>query len=145
VILVSGAASAAGAAPASLTATVTPTQLHPGLRYTVTIAGRYERRLRHSPPYLLAFIQYTDRPCRASAAAEYALPGSEWDWDYRQRAQTRSPFKAVTRWTAGPRLGLRRVCAYLYAGMISPRSRTRPLTRASVSFSNTKAPAKGRR
>ncbi len=94
------------------------------------------------PPYLLAFIQYMGSPCRATATAEYRLPESKWDWDYRQHSQPKSPFRAIAYWTAGPSLGSRRVCAYLYRHRVSPASSSKPLVWATASFTNTRAPTK---
>ena len=130
---------AADAMGASLVVTVTPASVHPGKRYAVTIAGRYDRAARPRPPYLLAFVQYTGRPCKATATAEYALPTSQWSWDfYPQQAETRSPFKNVVYWKAGAQGGARRVCAYLYAQPVSPVTTAPPLARAGASFRNTK-------
>ncbi|HLY47925.1 MAG TPA: hypothetical protein VKR21_01910 [Solirubrobacteraceae bacterium] len=133
---------AANASAVSLAVRVAPSTVHPGERYTVTIAGSYARRTLSRSPYLLAFIQYSGHRCRSTAPAEYRLPQSEWDWDYRQHAQASSPFRVPVSWKAGRALGPRRVCAYLYARQISPASTTRPLVRASASFSNNRPPAK---
>jgi hypothetical protein len=128
---------AADAAAASLSIKVAPANLHPGVRYTVTITGSYAKRAR--PPYLLAFIQYGGQSCKSTATAEYALPTTRWSWDfYPQRAETRSPFKSVAYWKAGSRLGSRWVCAYLYANQVTPTTTARPLVWASASFRNTR-------
>jgi hypothetical protein len=132
---------ATSAAAVSLAVKVAPSTVHPRGRYTVTITGSYSKRGVARPPYLLAFIQYAGGRCRTTATAEYRLPQSEWDWDYQQQAQPKSPFRITTSWQASPALGPRHVCAYLYARQISPASTTKPLLRASASFSNTRAPA----
>lgn len=104
----------------------------------MTITGTYDRRTHHRT-YLLAFIQYSGKRCRATATREYSLPASEWDWDFfPQRAETKSPFKDVAYWKAGSRLGQRRVCAYLYAQAVSPATTARPLVRAGMAFSNAR-------
>jgi hypothetical protein len=137
---------AAGARAASMNVSVAPLTVHPGVAYTVTITGRYDKWAHPRPPYLLAFIQYSANLCKRTATAEYALPSKEWSWDfYPERAEAASPFKSVSHWTAGPRLGTRRVCAYLYAKQISPTSADKPLASASASFVNTRPPPKRRR
>jgi hypothetical protein len=130
---------AADAMAASLAATVTPATVHPGGRFRITIIGRYDELAHPRATYLLAFIQYTGRPCKATATGEYALPPSEWNWDfYPQRAEPKSPFKSVAYWKAGSGLGSRRVCAYLYAEPASPTSKATPLVRAGASYRNVK-------
>jgi hypothetical protein len=133
---------ASGAGGSSLSVKVVPSTVHPGTHYAVTITGIYDKHAVAHAPYLLAFIQYTGKRCRRTATAEYRLPGSEWDWDYRQHAEHTSPFTVVTHWTAGPSLGIRHVCAYLYADRVSPSSHAKPLLRVSASFRNSRAPAK---
>lgn len=124
---------------ASLAVTLTAATVHPGSRYTVTITGRYQKQFHPQAPYLLAFIQYSGSPCKATATGEYALPPSEWGWDfYPQRAEPKSPFKTAAYWKAGSRLGTRRVCAYLYADQVSPATEAKPLVRASASYRNVK-------
>jgi len=146
-----GAASASGISPPlgaasgsgiSLAVKVAPSTVHPGGHYTVSITGRYDTRALARPPYLLAFVQYSASRCRATATAEYRLPQAEWDWDYQQHAQVKSPFRATASWAVGPALGTRRVCVYLYAQHIAPTSTSKPLVRASATFTNTRAPAK---
>lgn len=130
---------AADAVAASLSVRVSPASLHPGTRYSVTISGSYDRHTLTRAPYLLAFIQYGGIRCQATAPAEYAMPISRWSWDfYPQRAEAMSPFKSVTYWKAGSRLGNRWVCAYLYAKQVSPSTTARPLVRASASFRNSR-------
>jgi hypothetical protein len=129
----------ADAMAASLSVTVSPAKVHPGGRYAVTVRGRYDKPARRQAPYLLAFIQYSARACQPTATAEYSLPSSEWSWDvYPQRAETASPFKTVTYWKAGPSLGSRRVCAYLYANQVTPSTTAKPLAAASAGFRNVK-------
>src|SRR5205807_373364 len=72
---------AANAVAASLSIKVSPSSLHPGLRYTVTITGSYNRRTLAHSPYLLAFIQYGGTGCKSTATREYALPTTRWSWD----------------------------------------------------------------
>jgi hypothetical protein len=130
---------AAAAMAASLSITVSPARVHPGVRYAVTVTGRYDKQARRRAPYLLAFIQYSARACQATGTAEYSLPSSGWSWDvYPQHAETASPFKTVTYWKAGPSLGSRRVCAYLYADQVTPSSTAMPLASATAGFRNTK-------
>lgn len=131
------AAPAADAMVPSLNVAVTPAKLHPGTRYVVTITGRYNPRPK--APYLLAFIQYSAAACRPTATAEYRLPTSQWSWAiYPQIAEPRSPFKALSYWKAGWKLGSRRVCSYLYAAPVTPSTRAEPLARAGIAFSNTR-------
>jgi hypothetical protein len=123
---------------AKLTVTVRPGTVHPGSRYRITVGGSYDVRARGNV-YLLAFIQYNGQPCRSTGTAEYRLPSSQWEWDfYPQRGETKSPFDEVVYWKAGPRLGTRRVCAYMYDEPVTPKTTARPLARASASFRNTK-------
>lgn len=142
---VSPALGATKASAVSLAVKVVPSSVHPGGHYTVSISGRYDQRALARPPYLLAFVQYSPSRCRTTATAEYKLPQADWDWDYQQHAQAKSPFRDTASWAAGPALGTRRVCAYLYAQHISPRSTSKPLVRASASFTNTAAPSQPKR
>jgi hypothetical protein len=131
-------ANAAAAPAAQLKVAVSPAALHPHQAYTITITGRYGL-VASGAPYMLAFIQYSTASCRRTATAEYRLPGREWDWVFgqvHQQAEVGSPFKAVAYWTAGVRLGGRRVCAYLYWTQISPQSTVDPAATASASFRN---------
>ena len=137
---------------ASLTVSVTPSTVHPRTRYTITVSGTFGVQSRHAVKasgaydvplrhtvFLLAFIQYGGQACKSTATAEYRLPSSEWDWVFfPQRGETRSPFRVVTGWTAGSRLGSRRVCAYMYTEPVRPTTTARPIARASASYSNTK-------
>jgi hypothetical protein len=130
---------ATDATAATLSVSVSPARLHPGLRYVVTITGRYNRRARPRPLYLLAFIQYNGKACQPTATAEYDLPTSEWGWDfYPQQAEASSPFKAVNYWKAGTSLGRRRLCAYLYASQVTPSTTAKPLLTASTAFRNVR-------
>ncbi len=122
---------AAEASAASLALTVSPAAVHPGQRYTVSITGAYNKRV-HRRPYLVAFIQYSGRSCRPTATAEYALPRSQWTWDVFPQAESNSPFDNVTYWKASPRLGSRRVCAYLYPGLVGPGTTAQPLAIAGA-------------
>lgn len=127
----------ADAMAASLSVKVSPSNLHPGVRYTVTITGSYDRRTGARAPYLLAFIQYGGSACKPTATGEYRLPSSRWSWDfYPQRAETVTPFKSVAYWKAGSTLGTRWVCAYLYRQQVTPSTTAKPLVTASVSFRN---------
>jgi hypothetical protein len=139
VVFLLGSGGVASEAPAaSLSVRVAPVRLHPGSRYTVTIRGSYDQRVRRRT-YLLAFIQYSGKTCHATATGEYSLPASQWDWDFfPQRAETKSPFKDVAYWKASTRLGPRRVCAYLYAKPVSPTTTAKPLVRAGAPFSNAR-------
>jgi hypothetical protein len=134
--------SAARVDEASLSISVVPVSVHPGGRYEVTIAGRYNRRVIRTTPYLLAFIQYSGGACRRTASAEYRLPSARWSWDfYPPAAEPASRFTRVAHWTAQTRLGTRRVCAYLYAEKISPQTGLLPLATASATFRNVRRKA----
>ncbi|MBV8430777.1 MAG: hypothetical protein JO244_06425 [Solirubrobacterales bacterium] len=143
VVVTLGAALGAGALAsdalaASLSVRVSPSTLHPGSRYTVTIAGRYNKASRPEAPYLLAFIQYTGRACRSTATAEYSLPDSYWGWELYPQAEGRTPFKSVRYWKVGSRLGSRRICAYLYPSQVGPSTTDKPLALASAGFRTSK-------
>ena len=79
---------------ASLAVSVSPVTVHPGRTYTVSIAGSYGKP--RQTPYLVAFIQYSGQPCKATATAEYALPKGSWSWEVFPQAEPKSPFKSVT-------------------------------------------------
>jgi hypothetical protein len=140
--VVAVAAGAAAAEAASLRVTVAPATVRQNETYAIHIAGRFDRRrLLHGTPALLAFIQYTGRPCRATATAEYALPTSEWSWvfwPHPQRPESRSSFNLAAYERARTRFGGRRVCAYLYARSIAPTSTSQPLAIASAGFREVK-------
>ena len=130
---------ASAATTVRLNIAVSRTTLHPHQAYTISIMGRYGL-LASGPPYMLAFIQYSAASCKPTATAEYRLPGREWDWVFgqvHQQAEVDSPFQAAADWTAGVRLGGRKVCAYLYWTKISPQSTDKPAATASASFRNT--------
>jgi hypothetical protein len=123
---------------AKLTVTVSPATVHPGRHYRITVSGSYDVGARGNV-YLLAFIQYSSQPCRTTGTAEYRLPLSEWQWEfYPQRGETKSPFDETVYWKAGSRVGSRRVCAYMYAEPVTPKTQATPITRASASFRSTK-------
>lgn len=133
-------ASAAAATAAQLKVTVAPAQVRPQQTYAITIIGHYGKNVQ-TTPHLFAFIQYSGRACRLTATAEYALPTSSWGWLlYPPTAQPYSTIKRVLYEQAMARLGWRRVCAYLYAGMIAPQSNASPLAVASALFRNVKQP-----
>jgi hypothetical protein len=146
--LVIAAATAAAATTASLKVSVSPTTVHRGGAYTLTITGRYRRHTQrsvyripgahHSSPYLLAFIQYSGARCRKTATAEYALPTRYWSWVfYPPRSEPRSPFKLVFHERTRTRFGERRICAYLYPNKIAPRTTEKPIATASTAFRET--------
>lgn len=122
------------ATAASLRVSVSPGKIHPGQTYKITVSGRYHRGRRHTRPYLLVFIQYSRSACQRSGTAEYALPGAYWSWDVFPKPERHSPFKHTRYWKATGRLGVRRVCAYLYPKRISSASKLAPLVRASQGF-----------
>jgi hypothetical protein len=128
---------AADAVAAKLTVSVSPTTVHPGGHYRITVKGSYDVRARGNV-YLLAFIQYSGQPCRSTGTAEYRLR-SEWQWAfYPQRGETKSPFDETVYWKAGSQVGPRRVCVYMYAQPVTPNTRARPIVRTGASFRNTK-------
>jgi hypothetical protein len=136
-MVVAGAGAAAVPA-ARLNVAVSPAAVHPHQAYTITITGSYGL-VASGAPYMLAFIQYSAASCKRTATAEYRLPGREWDWVFgqvHQQTEVRSPFKAVSYWNAGVRVGSRQVCAYLYASAISPQSKDKPIATATASFRN---------
>jgi hypothetical protein len=63
----------------------------------------------------------------------------DWSWlVFPPRAVPRTPIKRVFHEEAMTRLGLRRICAYLYARDITPKSKATPLATASARFRNVK-------
>lgn len=141
VVVIASAAGAGAAEAASLRVTVAPATVRQNETYAIKIAGRYDKRGLHTTPTLLAFIQYTDRACRTTATAEYALPASEWSWvfwPHPQRAESRSTFSLSSYERAQTRFGNRRVCAYLYPRTIAPNSTGKPLAVASAGFLETR-------
>jgi hypothetical protein len=148
--LLIAAASAAAATTASLKVSVSPTTVHRGGSYTITITGRYRTKVRHTKypirpashheiPYLLAFIQYSGTPCRKTATGEYSLPTRYWSWVFfPQRPEQRSPFKLVFHERTRTRFGKREICAYLYANRITPQTTVKPIARASAGLVETR-------
>jgi hypothetical protein len=149
--LLVAAPTAAAATTGSLKVSITPTTVHRGGSYRITITGRYRTRKshprypippprHHQTPYLLAFIQYSGTPCRKTATAEYSLPTRYWSWlFFPQRAEPRSPFKLVFHERTRTRFGKREVCAYLYANKITPRSTDKPIASASAGLRETRS------
>jgi hypothetical protein len=136
--LASAALGATATAP-TLSVKVAPSTVHPGQQYKITINGSYDRKALKSQAYLIAFIQYTGAPCKATAKAEASLPKTKRGFDFGSKAGIFVPasFSRYDNWTASHTLGKRQVCAYLYSLRVSLRSNATPLVTASAAYRNT--------
>jgi hypothetical protein len=138
------AAVAATAASAATLHIKTPGHVLKGKSYEIELTGTFKKSEVKRRAYLVSAIQYSSKPCAATAQAEanrsvqfYFLPSPS-----SQKVgifESKSPFTRIDGFTARV-LGKRRVCAYLYPKILSsPMDPTLPIARAqSRTYSVTK-------
>jgi len=121
---------AAGASAATLQVSVTPASIHTTKKFRVKITGTYTKSELTGKAFLVSFIQYSLKPCKADAAHELSAYGED---PFTDQNTGRSPFGWKFTFTAGGP-GVRRVCAYLYPKHVGPADKVRPLTRATATY-----------
>jgi hypothetical protein len=143
-LLCSGAL-AAGASAATLKVSV-PGHLHKGDHYAIKLSGSYQKSELSGRAYLISLIQFSGKPCKATAQLENSQVNSNLLQFYfaPQKSpqnvgifETHSPFTRTDGFVAG-RLGSRRVCAYLYPKFIAPGSTVKPIASAGKAYSVAK-------
>lgn len=132
-----GPAAAATAATLRVSA---PAKVTKGRSYTIKIHGTFTKYAAHDRRYLISLIQFSPKPCEATAQAENAS-GRPVEFYFASRAhpqavgifETTSPFNRMDFLRAvAP--GSRRVCTYLYLGFVGPSSTVAPVARASAAY-----------
>lgn len=132
---------AAAASAASLHVRVTPSRLKLGASYLVRLTGTFSHKEVHGKAYLIAAIQFSSKPCAATAQAEN-LRNPDFYFETKKQPLRvglfeSSPFTlldSLTPSTSGPR----RICGYLYAKKIAADSTTLPIARGSQLIHVTK-------
>jgi hypothetical protein len=120
---------AAAASAATLQIRVTPASILEKKSFHVVITGTYSKSELKGKAYLVSFIQYNFKPCKAGAPQE----GHAYGKPFAAQNTGASPFGWDFSFTAGG-VGERRVCAYLYPKPVGPKSTIAPLTRATITY-----------
>ena len=133
---------AGGALAASLRISVTPRTIHKGDDYTVKVTGSYKQSELTGRAYLISVLQFTAKPCKATAQLENpAVSNLPVQFYFAPKSApqkvgiflTKSPFTRIDSFSAG-KTGPRRVCAYLYPKFISASDTTAPIATASAKY-----------
>jgi hypothetical protein len=123
---------ATAASAATMSVDVTPGTIHKRQNFHIKIQGSYSKsEITARQAYLLAFVQYTTRPCKSDATKEKDVAGSPFT---NMNAGKPPRFGWDFRFKAGNRLGSRRVCAYLYPKKVNPGDNVAVLKRASAAY-----------
>ncbi len=128
-----GVASAA-TPPATLKISVLPAgPLHPKEHFSITLTATFAKsQLKGKKAFLLAFIQYSSKPCERDANKELqrTLPvrGA-----YYQHAFSASPFTTTTSLVAGG-AGMRRVCGYLFPKPVKTGTTVSPIAHNHAAY-----------
>jgi hypothetical protein len=120
---------AAAASAATLQVHVSPATIHKQKSFHILITGTYSKPELTGKAYLVSFIQYNLKPCKASAAQELHADSQ----NFASQKAGNSPFGWDFSFTAGGP-GARRVCAYLYPKQVVPASTIAPLKRATATY-----------
>jgi hypothetical protein len=131
---VTGAAAAAAATTPPTVAIKVPAKVHHGEHFTIKITVTYDKQSFTTTPYLVAYVQFTNRPCQPTAKAEHALPTLLRTLDFAGKI-TSSPFVRTDDWKGGG-AGNRRVCTWLYPKPVTPQSSAKPTLTANKSYRN---------
>ena len=136
-------APAAVAAPASAATlkVMVPAHMHKGDQFTIAISGHFKHREVHARAYLVAAIQCSAAPCKATAQLENTEVTADLQWYFEPPHNTknagifesRSPFTRTDTFKAG-KPGSRRVCAYLYPKFIKANDTVAPIATASARY-----------
>jgi hypothetical protein len=131
---VCSAATAAGAPAATLKISV-PARVHHGQSYSIKITGSFKKSEVKGKAYLISVIQFSGKPCRATAQLENQLVAQFYLLSGSQAGifESRSPFTRIDRFTANT-VGSRRVCAYLYAKLVHATDKTAPIATADAPY-----------
>jgi hypothetical protein len=127
---------AAAAQAATLKVSVSPAAIHKGSNYRVTVSGKYSKREVTGKAYLIAVIQYSSAPCKATAQLENNRQPQFYLATSKQQVgvfETKSPFSRTDTFGAVV-LGTRRICAYLYPKVVGPADTTAPIATASAKY-----------
>ncbi|HUO73579.1 MAG TPA: hypothetical protein VMU39_22610 [Solirubrobacteraceae bacterium] len=127
---------AAAAQGAKLKVSVSPAAIPKGTNYRVKVSGTYAKSELTGRAYLIAVIQYSAAPCKATAQLENNLQPQFYLAKNQQQVgvfETKSPFSRTDTFGAVV-LGTRRVCAYLYPKVVGPADTTAPIATASAKY-----------
>jgi hypothetical protein len=143
VALMCPAAGAAAASAATLHISV-PATVTKGKGYPISVQGTFQKSETASgKAFLISVIQFSSKPCLASAQAEsnasrpiqfYLAPQSDPGKGAVGVFEKKSPFTNKRAFTAG-KLGVRHVCSWLYPSFIKgPRVTTAPIAKADKRY-----------
>lgn len=143
IALMCPAAGATAASAATLHITVPATVLK-GKGYPISVQGTFQKSETASgKAFLISVIQFSPKPCLASAQTEsnagrpiqfYLAPDSNPAKGPVGVFEKKSPFTNSRAFTAG-KLGVRRVCSWLYPSFItSPKVTTAPIAKADKRY-----------
>jgi hypothetical protein len=126
------AGGAAAVQAATLHVSVTPKFTHSGGNYAIQISGTVSPSQAHAKnkPLLLAWIQYSSQSCASTAQTEFTRLHDAKPIVQARVSGTSFHTKPLGFTAGSP--GTRRVCAYLYAHYIGPKSSATPIARASA-------------
>ena len=114
---------------ATLAVRVSPSPIHLRSTYRIQISGSFNGRRG----YLVAFIQYSSKQCKAGVSQELYRTHDTGGAFYAGTIR-RNPFQR-SRWFHARSRSTRRVCAYLFSRRVKPGTHVNPLARASVLYS----------
>jgi hypothetical protein len=144
-VVLCSAVGAAAASAASLSIHV-PSKVKKGKDYAIDLRGSFKKSQTTGKAFVISLIQFSSRPCRASAQAEnrlkhvalqfYFAPNSDPRRGSVGIFERKSPFRRTDAFKAGS-AGVRQVCAYLYPKKIGPDSRVAPIARADARYKVT--------
>jgi hypothetical protein len=145
-VAVCSVASAGAASAATLSAAV-PSKIAKNKGYAIALHGSFQKSELSGRAYLISVIQFSSKPCLASAQAEaihrarsiqfYLAPHNDPRRGKPGVFEKKSPFRNKRSFTAGT-LGVRHVCAYLYPKFVpGETSRIAPIAKADASYKVT--------
>jgi hypothetical protein len=98
--------------------------------FEIKVSGAYQAAELTGKAYLVAAFQYDTKPCKATGAEEDALSDASF---FFSKTVSPSPFVRHFGFTAG-KPGPRRICAYLYPKVVTPKDTAVPIATASGLF-----------
>jgi len=123
-------ATATAASAASLSVGVPAHSVRQHHTFVIKLSGSYRASELQGKAFLVAAFQYDSKPCKATGAAEAGRSDASF---FFSKKISPSPFVRRFGYTAG-QPGPRRVCAYLYPKVVSPKDTTTPIATASGLF-----------
>jgi hypothetical protein len=138
VLVVLCSASVAAAASAATLHISVPSTVTKGKGYNIKLTGTFSKSEVPHRAFLISVIQYSPQACKATAQEENTLTKVAQFYFGKKGGifERQSPFQRTDIFTAKA-VGRRRVCSYLYAQQVGPRSTTPPIAKASKPYSVT--------